>query len=123
MARRSAHRRVFDPMDILGTRRARKVRWAKVVLLALAGHAAREVEGGFSPWCTADDIPGGVGSLWQTPFCGWVKTELYCLLAEIAARPEYYDRYLEELMPWYCDPGSCWLMSARSGSRSRSRSR
>ena len=74
MARRSAHRRVFDPMDILGTRRAREVRWAKVVLLALAGHAAREVEGGFSPWCTADDIPGGVGSLWQTPFCGWVKT-------------------------------------------------
>ena len=58
------------------------------LLLALAGHAAREVEGGFSPWCTAD-IPGGVGSLWQTPFCGWVKTELYCLLAEIAARPEY----------------------------------
>ena len=84
-------------MDILETRRAREVRWAKVVLLALAGHAAREVEGGFSPWSAAD-IPGGVGSLIQTPFCGWVKTELYCLLAEIAARPEYYDPYVEHFL-------------------------
>ena len=97
MARRSAHCHVFDPMDIVETLQAHRVRWARVVLLALAGHAAREVEGGFSPWCAAD-IPGGVGSLMQTPFCGWVKTELYCLLAEIAARPEYYDRYAERLL-------------------------
>ena len=96
MAGRSAFRSVFDPMGILEERRAREVRHSRVVLLALAGHAAREVEGGFSPWRAAD-IPGGVGALWQTSFCGWVETKLYCLLVEIAARPEYYDDYAEFL--------------------------
>ena len=97
MAGRWAFHRVFDPMGILEERRAREVRHARVALLALAGHAAREVEGGFSP-LRAADIPGGVGALWQTSFCGWVETKLYCLLVEIAARPQHHDGYAEFLL-------------------------
>ena len=80
-----------------GERRAREVRHTRVALLALAGHAAREVEGGFSP-LRAADIPGGVGTLWQTSFCGWVETKLYCLIVEIAARPEHHHGYAEFLL-------------------------